>query len=368
MSKRLVAPFLALVTLAVPASASAHPKSATVALDYRLVLDRATRALPGVAVRILDGDRAVRITVRRGRLTVLGDLGEQMLRVDATGTWVNQASVTAQAARLTGSGTGWRRIGGSTFAWHDHRLAPPPYDGDRTGTVARFVIPATLNGNRVTLGGAFVRYRRPSPWAWLAGVAVIVASALAVTRFVPGARSPMGLALGILAGAAALTAFVTFGMADAPTGQAAWVQIGLGLAPGCGGRDRARSTPGRTPGRARGPGRCRRSGREPRLARRVSTRGDRLGASGRSEPKRLCARCRRGDRLGGDGLCGPPESRRDRSAATRVPVADRSRPPLPPDGVQRDGRRRPATRPACAARAAARASQCMSSSSPGGGW
>ena len=40
----------------------------------------------------------------------------------------------------------------------------------------------------------------------------------------------MGLALGILAGAAALTAFVTFGMADAPTGQAAWVQIGLGLA------------------------------------------------------------------------------------------------------------------------------------------
>ena len=230
MSKRLVAPFLALVTLAVPASASAHPKSATVALDYRLVLDRATRALPGVAVRILDGDRAVHITVRRGRLTVLGDLGEQMLRVDATGTWVNQASVTAQAARLTGSGTGWRRIGGSTFAWHDHRLAPPPYDGDRTGTVARFVIPATLNGHRVTLGGAFVRYRRPSPWAWLAGVALIVASAVAVTRFVPAARSPMGLALGILAGAAALTAFVTFGMADAPTGQAAWVQIGLGLA------------------------------------------------------------------------------------------------------------------------------------------
>ena len=230
MSKRLVAPFLALVTLAVPAGASAHPKSATVALDYRLVLDRATRALPGVAVRILDGDRSLRITVRRGRLAVLGDLGEPMLRVDATGTWVNQASVTAQAARLTGSGTGWRRIGGSTFAWHDHRLAPPPYDGDRTGTVARFVIPATLNGNRVTLGGAFVRYRRPSPWAWLAGVAVVVASALAVARFVPGARSPMGLALGILAGAAALTAFVTFGMADAPTGQAAWVQIGLGLA------------------------------------------------------------------------------------------------------------------------------------------
>jgi len=232
VSKRLVASFVAFVTLAVPASASAHPKSATVALDYRLRLDRATRALPGVAVRILDGDRSLRIGVRRGRLTVLGDLGEQMLRIDATGTWVNEASVTAQAARLTRSGTGWRRIGGSTFAWHDHRLAPPPYDGSSTGTVARFVVPATLNGQRVTLGGAFIRYRRPSPWAWLTGVAIVVATALAGTRARPGLRSPVALALGILAGAAALTAFVTFGIADAPNGQAAWAQIGLGLALG----------------------------------------------------------------------------------------------------------------------------------------
>ena len=91
MSKRLVAPFLAFVTLAVPAGASAHPKAATVALDYRLVLDAATRALPGVSVRILDGDRSLRIGVRRGRLVVLGDLGEPMLRIGATGTWVNEA-------------------------------------------------------------------------------------------------------------------------------------------------------------------------------------------------------------------------------------------------------------------------------------
>jgi hypothetical protein len=228
--KRLIVPLLAVVTLAVPASASAHPKSATVALDYRLVLDHATRALPNVAVRILDGDRSVRIGVRQGRLVVLGDLGEQMLRIDTSGTWVNEASVTAQAARLTKSGKGWRRIGGSTFTWHDHRLAPPPYDGRRTGTVARFVIPATLNGEHVTLGGAFVRYRRPSPWGWLAAVGLFVAAAVAATRFVPRLRPQFALALGIVAGVAALTAFVTFGVADAPNGQAAWAQIGLGLA------------------------------------------------------------------------------------------------------------------------------------------
>jgi hypothetical protein len=228
--RRLLAPLLAFVALAVPASAAAHPKSATVALDYRLVLDHATRALPDVTVRILDGDRSLRIGVRRGRLIVLGDLGEQMLRIDTTGTWVNEASVTAQAARLTVTGTGWRRVGGSTFIWHDHRLAPPPYDGGRTGAVARFAIPATLNGEHVTLGGAFVRYRRPSPWAWLAGVALVVAAAVAATRLVPKLRSPLALALGILAGVAALTAFVTFGVADAPSGQAAWAQIGLGIA------------------------------------------------------------------------------------------------------------------------------------------
>ncbi len=228
--KRLLAPLLALAALAVPASASAHPKSATVALDYRLVLDHATRVLPGVKVRILDGDRSLRIGVRRGRLIVLGDLGEQMLRIDESGTWVNEASVTAQAARLTATGSGWRRIGGSTFAWHDHRLAPPPYDGGRTGTVARFVIPVTLNGEHVSLGGAFVRYRRPSPWPWVAGAALVVVTAVVATRLVPGLRSPLALALGVVAGVAALTAFVTFGVADAPNGQAAWAQIGLGIA------------------------------------------------------------------------------------------------------------------------------------------
>lgn len=230
MSKRLVALFLAFITLVVPAGASAHARTATVALDYRLVLDRTTRALPGVAVRILDGDRSLRITVRRGRLIVRGDLGEQMLRIGTAGTWVNRASVTAQAARLTRAGNGWRRIGGSTFTWHDHRLAPPPYDGGRTGTVARFALPATLNGDHVLLGGAFVRYRRPSPWGWLAAATALVAAAVAATRFRPRMRSPLALALGILAGAAALTAFVTFGIATAPTGQAAWAQIGLAVA------------------------------------------------------------------------------------------------------------------------------------------
>ena len=230
MSKRLVAPLVAFVTLVVPAGASAHPRSATVALDYRLRLDQTTRRLAGVSVRILDGDRSLRIGVSRGTLTVLGDLGEPMLRIGRGGTWVNRASVTAQAELLTTPGSGFRRIGGTTFAWHDHRLAPPPYDGGRSGVVGRFVVPATLDGARVDLGGVFVRSGRPSPWPWLAAAAVIVAAAALTTRLVPGFRPFLSLGFGALAGLAALVAFVTFGIADAPSGRAAWTQLALGIA------------------------------------------------------------------------------------------------------------------------------------------
>jgi hypothetical protein len=226
--KRLVAPFLACVTLAAPASASAHAKSPTVALDYRLILDRATHGLPGVSVGILDGDRSLRVRVHGTQLVVLGDLGEEMLRIGPAGTWANRASVTAQAQRLVPAGSGWKRVGGGTaFAWHDHRLAPPPYDG-RTGPVARFAVPALLDGRRVTIGGAFVGYRRPSLWPWLAGAAVAGAAVAAVLRFRPRLRSPLALGLGAVAGLAALTALVAFGVADAPNGQVKWVQIALG--------------------------------------------------------------------------------------------------------------------------------------------
>ena len=230
MKRRLVAPMVAFVTLVVPAGASAHPRSATVALDYRLRLDRATRTLAGVSVRILDGDRSLRIGVSRGQLIVLGDLREPMLRITTDGTWVNRASVTAQAERLTTPGAGYRRIGGATFTWHDHRLAPPPYDGGRPGVAGRFVVPASLNGTRVDLGGVFVRFRRPQPWLWLAAAALVVTGAGFTLRLAPALRPLLALGLGGLAGLAAVTAFVTFGIADAPSGQATWTQLSLGVA------------------------------------------------------------------------------------------------------------------------------------------
>jgi len=224
---QFVLPLVALVSLGAPAGASAHARSPTVALDYRLVLAAAPPAL-GVSVSILDGDRDLRVTSRRTALVVLGDLGEPMLRIGPGGVWVDRASVTAQAARLTTAGRGWSRVAsGSSFAWHEHRLTPPPYDAARLGPVARFRIPVVLGGRRFAIAGTFVRVRRPSILPWLAAAGAVVAAAFAAAWLRPRLRRGEATLLGVVAALAALAMLVVFGAADAPNGRVQWVQLGL---------------------------------------------------------------------------------------------------------------------------------------------
>ena len=216
---------LACLTLALPARAAAHPRSATVALDYDLVLDGATKAIPGVTVAILDGDRSLRVRAHGETVVVRGDLGEPMLRIGPAGVWVNRASVTAEANKLTSTGTGWKKLSsGSEYVWHEHRLAPPPW-GSRLGPVARFSIPVTVNGKTAAIAGTFVRRARPSLWPWLllaAGLAVLVAAALRLGRRVT-------TLLGAVAGLAAVGSIVAFSTADAPNGRIGWIQIAFGV-------------------------------------------------------------------------------------------------------------------------------------------
>jgi hypothetical protein len=229
VGRRWIAPLVVACTLAAPAGASAHARNATVALDYRLVL--APTSLPGVSVGVLDGDRDLRVRVHDATLVVLGDLGEPMLRITPAGAWANRASTTAVAEKLTGGGHGWHKVGsGSEFVWHEHRLSPPPYEAATTGPAPRFTIPAELAGHRVTIDGTFVRVDRPSPWPWLAGVAALVCAVALVLRVRPRLRAPAATALGVAAGAAALTAFVSFTTADATTGRVAWGQIAVAAA------------------------------------------------------------------------------------------------------------------------------------------
>jgi hypothetical protein len=215
---------LACVTLTLPARASAHTRSATVALDYKLVLDE--RQPSGVSVSILDGDRSLRISSPTRDVLVGGDLGEPMLRFDVSGVWGNRASITAVAEKLVAPGAGWQHLAnGSTYTWHEHRLAPPPWQST-TGAIAQFDIPVTIDGRRTRISGTFVRYARPALWPWLVGAAAlsaIVAAALRLGR-------PVTALLGSLAGFAAVVSLVAFAAADAPNGRVAWFQIVLAVA------------------------------------------------------------------------------------------------------------------------------------------
>src|SRR5260221_3860247 len=137
MRTRIIVLLLVGFTLGAPASASAHARTTTVALDYRLRLDRITRSLPGVSVTILDGDRSLRVGVRGVTVVLHGDLGEPMLRISPHGAWANRASVTAVAEKLTQPSHGWAQLASiPSYTWHEHRLAPPPY-ASTTGAVAR---------------------------------------------------------------------------------------------------------------------------------------------------------------------------------------------------------------------------------------
>jgi hypothetical protein len=228
---RIAAPVV-LAALALPAQAAAHGRGATIALDYRLALDPSVHALPGVHVRVLDGDRDLQVQAARGvRLVVLGALREPLLRIDGTGVWVNASSPTATGDRLVSSSKrGWVHVnGGRTVVWHDHRLAPPP--ANAPGPAGRFSVPLELNGRRAAISGTFFRVARPSVWPWLLASAALVGGiVLAVRR--RALRGAVTVGLGAGSGLAALLLVTTFAVRDSPTGGVAWLQLVASLVVG----------------------------------------------------------------------------------------------------------------------------------------
>lgn len=217
MLKALV--LVGLAALLLPAVAAAHGRGATVALDYRLRLVPA--ALPGVRLGVLDGDRSLAVSVARGtNLVVRGYLREPVIRIGAQGVWVNAASPTAQADKLVPQRAGWVKVSaGRSWAWHDHRLAPPPLAS------ARNAVPLTVNGRARTVAVLFARVPRPSPWPWLAVAAALLAVIPGTLR-VPRLRAPVTIALAVLGGAAAAAGSVAFALRDRPSGGTGWLQVG----------------------------------------------------------------------------------------------------------------------------------------------
>jgi hypothetical protein len=202
---------VAAAALATPAAASAHPRTPAVALDARL---RLTSVPSGVRAHVIDGDRELRLTlVAPARLVVLGLLGEPFLRFGSDGVWVNRASPSAAADRLVPqAGSGWERVASSrSFAWHDHRLAPP--GGLRGGETAAWSLPVRVDGRPALLRGTFVCAAPPASLLWLAVLlAGVAASVLAARRW----KQSRPLVAGLLAAVASLASLAaTAGFAGA---------------------------------------------------------------------------------------------------------------------------------------------------------
>jgi hypothetical protein len=209
------------VGLLLPSTAGAHSRAPTVAIDYRFQLDPSP---PGVHVRILDGDRALRVTVAPyTSLLVRGYLSEPELRIGPTGVWVNASSPTATADRLVPAGThGWVRLGsGRTFAWHEHRLAP-------AGPRGRFRIPIVANGRPAEIAATFLRVPRPALWPWL-GIAIAFLAAVTAAATRRRSRVLVGVGLGVLSGLAALAATVGFALRDQTKSGTDWLTIGIAV-------------------------------------------------------------------------------------------------------------------------------------------
>jgi hypothetical protein len=189
-----------------PGSAGAHIRTGTIAVDYRVTVDRVP---PGASARVYPGDRSLRLAVAPGHtVTVRGYLGEPFLRFAPSGTVVVRASPTAAAAKA--------RVSGRSVVWHDARVR-----GTRPG---RWAVPLVVDGRRAVLGGTIERASRPAVWPWLVlGIPFVAASALLLRRRRLRDLELAGLVLGTLVAAAIVVAAAGFAL-DPNATEGRWVE------------------------------------------------------------------------------------------------------------------------------------------------
>jgi hypothetical protein len=229
LRRALAAAVCAAAALAVPATASAHLRTGTVAVDYRV------RVVTGAATTayragVYASDRGIHLRVLPGHsVTVLGYLGEPMLRLDRAGLVVPAGSPTAAASGLSPQ----RLPGRSSVVWHDprlQRLAPG-------ATHADWRIPLVVDGQRAVLAGELTRVPRPRLWAWLLaaglGVAAGTAAALRRRRRLEALATASGVVAAVaavaVAAAFALDAYASPGTWIAGGDETAFVLVGLGV-------------------------------------------------------------------------------------------------------------------------------------------
>lgn len=178
---------VALGFLVGPATAAAHLRTGTIAVDYAASVRRPDP--PAYRAQIYQSDRALSLALEPGHVVILlGYLREPVFRLAAAGLWINAGSPTAAAAGLlrapqlgTSSTPRWRlRRGQHVVVWHDARARRLP-PGVARGA---WRVPLIVDGQRTELTGELTRFPAPSPWPWVGMFALWVAggAALALLR------------------------------------------------------------------------------------------------------------------------------------------------------------------------------------------
>jgi hypothetical protein len=214
-----------LAVLAAPATASAHLRSGTVAVDYKpKVLTPETRAYKA---RIFQSDNALSLTLRPGHVVLaLGYLGEPMFRLDGAGLWVNASSPTAATARLVSKA---KRVAAATphwrlqrnrrsVIWQDARSRSLP-PGVTRGS---WSLPLIVDGSRTHLVGELRRFPAPALWPWL----VVLAAFFAGGAIVPARRRdllrPAAICFAVVAAVASIVVALAFAL-DAYASPGTWI-------------------------------------------------------------------------------------------------------------------------------------------------
>ncbi len=205
---------IALLALLAPASAAAHLRSGTVAVDYKASISRPDTA--AYSAQIFQSDRALRLTISPGHaVELIGYLGEPVFRLDGAGLSVNLASPTAVVLKLVNKSQHvvsavprWRlEAGKKSVIWPDSRS-----QGLSAGvTKGIWSVPLVVDGRRTQLQGVLERFPSPPVWPWaLVAVIVFVAGMLTVLLRGGVLAVPAAVGLGLGAGAVSVVLVLAF--------------------------------------------------------------------------------------------------------------------------------------------------------------
>ncbi|MGH3887839.1 MAG: hypothetical protein ACRDSZ_14965 [Pseudonocardiaceae bacterium] len=188
----VLAVLFALIT-AVPAAAHIVGTGGS-PTNYRATVTAIRPAAPSVAVTVGLGGQWVRITNQGpAQIVVLGYRGEPFLRLSRDRVQVNELSSTATetgqtpgtpvsqdpAAQNPAAEPRWVQLrDGDSATWTDARIDPPPQDeANQSGS---WELPLVVDRQQVTVLGTWDQIPPPSPWPWVAALALLAAAVAAI--------------------------------------------------------------------------------------------------------------------------------------------------------------------------------------------